>query len=312
VRRSIRLESLSDNKAVNWFGSRLWFPVRYADTGGRLCVQLAHIPLAGSSPPHCHGSEDEVFYVLAGGLELETPHDRVALMPGDLATAPRGLPHRVSSMVANTRVLTIISPESLEEAFFRVAADPSAEHLRAEMDVWGVHTLNQMGPYLHTLAPDPAPLRVVRSGEGDRYWLASDEYTIKVASSTLDQRLCVVHFRIPPGGGPVVHTHTADEEVFHVIRGSVCFYVDGTVVAGKAGDTAVLPRGIPHCFRNTGDVDAEFLAIVTPAGFDEFVRLAGTPAVPGQTIPDADDAELARLGELSARFGVRLHPEITW
>lgn len=311
--RAIRVERADADPRLDWFGSRIRFPVRSADTGGRLCVQVAEIPKAGSgSPPHCHGSEDEIFYVVDGRLQIETPSDRVTLLPGDLAIAPRGLPHRVSSAAADTCVLTILTPGALEEAFFRIAEGPSTHHLQREMDVWAVHTLASLSPYLHPLAPDPAPLRVVRAAGGDRYWLASDEYTVKVSSSMLDERLCVVHFRVPPGGGPVVHTHLADEEVFCVLRGEVSFYADGSVVRGGPGDTAVLPRGIPHCFRNTGSREAEFLAIVTPAGFDEFVRLAGRSAVIGQDIPAADPAELGRIVALSERFGVVLHPEIQW
>ncbi len=311
--RAIRVERADSGPSLDWFGARLRFPVRASDTGGRLCVQIAHMPKAsGPTPPHCHGSEDEIFYVLDGSLDVETPYHCITLRPGDLAVAPRGLPHRVSAAEADTRVLTIITPGALEDAFFRVAGSPTPSTLRAEMAVWEVHNVEPLGPHTHRLAPDPDTLRVIRSHEGDRYWLASDEYTIKLAASALSSRLCVVHFRIPPGGGPVVHTHTADEEIFHVLRGDVSFYANGTVVSGRGGDTAVLPRGIPHCFRNTGDADAEFLAIVTPAGFDEFVSLAGRPARPGQGIPEADAAELDRIRALSERFGVVLHPEIVW
>lgn len=313
VARTIRIEREGGGPSVEWFGTRLRFPVHAADTGGRLAVQVADVPtVGGASPPHCHGSEDEIFYVLAGCLNIETPRDRVSLVPGDLAIAPRGLPHRIAASEPNTRVLTIITPGALEEAFLRVAADPSPRHLQMEMGVWAVHILEEISSYRHPLAPEPGPLRVVRSCEGDRYWLASDEYTVKISSATLDDRLSVVHFRIPPGGGPVVHTHLVEEEVFYVLRGDVSFYADGSVVQGQAGDTALLPRGIPHCFRNTGVDEAEFLAIVTPAGFDEFVRQAGRPAVAGRSIPGADAAEFDRIKAVSERFGVVLHPEIQW
>lgn len=313
VTRAIRIETADTGPRLDWFGATLRFPVRSRDTGGRLCVQIAHMPRSGlCTPAHCHGSEDEIFYVLAGRLEVETPRQRVTLDTGDLAIAPRGLPHRVAALDEGTRTLTIITPGSLEDAFFRIATDPTPQHLLMEMAVWDVHGVEQRAPYRHPLAPDPKPLRVVRADEGDAFWLASDEYTVKVSSAALDARLCVVHFRIPPRGGPVVHTHTREEEIFHVLRGDVAFYSDGAAVRGREGDTAVLPRGIPHCFRNVGDAEAEFLAIITPAGFDEFVSLAGTPATPHRRIPKADAAELERLTSLSERFGVRIHPEIAW
>lgn len=43
---------------------------------------------------HVHEESDEMFYVIAGAMRLETDAGCVDLGPGDLAIIPRGLRHR--------------------------------------------------------------------------------------------------------------------------------------------------------------------------------------------------------------------------
>lgn len=51
-----------------------------------------------------------------------------------------------------------------------------------------------------------------------------------------------------------------------------------------AGDCAVLPRGVPHGFRNVGSAAGRFLCFVTPGGLEEFFIAVGTsPALPTPT-----------------------------
>ena len=122
----------------------------------------------------------------------------------------------------------------------------------------------------------------------------------------------MVHFLVPPGGGPVPHVHLRDEEVFFIASGKSSFWSDGAILEGEAGDAAVLPRQIIHAFRNRSDEPTEFITVCTPAGFDEFVRRSGQPARAGEQPPAPDDAEKKRLVENSTAFGVDMHPEVTW
>ncbi|MFC5801373.1 hypothetical protein [Streptomyces formicae] len=67
------------------------------------------------------------------------------------------------------------------------------------------------------------------------------------------------------------------------------------------GTLAVLPRRIPHAFVVTSST-ARLLTLVTPAGFEQFVVEAGSPAdAPMEGPPD-----VAALTAMGARYGVRV------
>jgi hypothetical protein len=66
------------------------------------------------------------------------------------------------------------------------------------------------------------------------------------------------------------------------------------------------PRGVPHRLRNRGCVAAHSLAIHTPAGFDAFVREAGTPLEEWISGVAASDENLRHVAELASSFGIQL------
>ena len=63
-------------------------------TSGRLGIaQFAVPPGIVGATPHVHHEHDEWFFVLEGVLTVATEEGEVALLPGDLAYAPRGSVH---------------------------------------------------------------------------------------------------------------------------------------------------------------------------------------------------------------------------
>jgi len=41
----------------------------------------------------------------------------------------------------------------------------------------------------------------------------------------------------PPGGGPPLHVHLAEDELFLVTEGEMSFYIDGEILTRKAGES---------------------------------------------------------------------------
>ena len=52
------------------FGSTAQFKLEGTHTAGRLCLGLAVTPPGGGPPPHVHHTDDEVFIVVEGQLEV--------------------------------------------------------------------------------------------------------------------------------------------------------------------------------------------------------------------------------------------------
>ncbi|MER5726766.1 cupin domain-containing protein [Streptomyces sp. NPDC002138] len=76
-----------------------------------------------------------------------------------------------------------------------------------------------------------------------------------------------------PGARP--HFHARSAELFHVLAGTVEFWLDGAVEAVDAGGVVLVPPGSPHAFGATADGPAELLAVLGSgvARFDYFRTL---------------------------------------
>lgn len=106
----------------------------------------------------------------------------------------------------------------------------------------------------------------------------------------------------PPGGGPPLHIHRREEEFFLVLEGEVSFYIGGRVVTHRPGGSAFVPRGVPHCFKNTSKRQARLLVLFTPAGIDGFFEY-GAPVDGGMP---SNEHMLRRLEELAPEFGLEV------
>jgi quercetin dioxygenase-like cupin family protein len=114
---------------------------------------------------------------------------------------------------------------------------------------------------------------------------------------------------VPPGGGPGPHVHHREEETFHLLQGTLTIQAGGRTLNASPGDLVHLPRGIVHSFKNTGNVDAKFLLVVTPSGLEKFFEEAFYPALDRSSAPPlATEALLARLLAAAPRHGLELLP----
>ena len=104
----------------------------------------------------------------------------------------------------------------------------------------------------------------------------------------------------PPGGGPPLHRHVAEDELFLVLDGQLEFLVAGEWCAVPPGGIVYYPRGVPHAFRNVGDVPSRHWVLVTPAGFEHFMA----DCAPLFIGPGPVDRE--RVGAIAKRHGIEV------
>jgi mannose-6-phosphate isomerase-like protein (cupin superfamily) len=85
-----------------------------------------------------------------------------------------------------------------------------------------------------------------------------------------------------PGDGVSRHVHDRDEEFYYILEGTYEMQAGEERFTAKTGSLVVIPRDVPHQFRNVGEVLARALMIFRPGGFDELgdemlqARAAGT------------------------------------
>jgi mannose-6-phosphate isomerase-like protein (cupin superfamily) len=57
----------------------------------------------------------------------------------------------------------------------------------------------------------------VPAGAGVTTWFSAGTDTIKLASQLADGSLGLIEASVPPGGGPVAHTHAHEDEIWYLI-----------------------------------------------------------------------------------------------
>lgn len=107
-----------EGKQVNVIGDQQTFKLTGADTNGQFTLIEEVNPPGTMIPPHVHTKEDEIFKVLEGELEVTVGNETTILKAGDLAFAPKNVPH-MWKVVGDQDCKTILSvfPAGLESMF---------------------------------------------------------------------------------------------------------------------------------------------------------------------------------------------------
>jgi quercetin dioxygenase-like cupin family protein len=138
-------------------------------------------------------------------------------------------------------------------------------------------------------------------GEGRVVGVVRGRTTFKVLPEETGGAYAVLEQQVPPGGGPPLHVHRHETELFYVLQGEFAFTVAGQTIRAAAGTFVAGPRDIPHTFRNVGTAEGRLLLMVIPGRFaNYFLEVDGVP-----------DDDVAAIRALCARYDVELLPEET-
>jgi quercetin dioxygenase-like cupin family protein len=90
-------------------------------------IESGSLPGFGGPPLH-HHDFDETFYVIEGELTFQLGDEHFSGKAGEIAFAPRGVPHTYANLSsAPTRHLIICTPAGFERYFARMAAERRGE-----------------------------------------------------------------------------------------------------------------------------------------------------------------------------------------
>jgi quercetin dioxygenase-like cupin family protein len=112
------------------------------DTGGAYCLLEVSLAPGMAVPRHTHTREDEVYFVLAGELEVTVGDKTFVLRPGDTLLAPRDIPHQLRNPGnATNHYLLVFSPSGFEE-FIMATAVPAPDNAVAPTEPSAVSVQN--------------------------------------------------------------------------------------------------------------------------------------------------------------------------
>ncbi len=145
----------------------------------------------------------------------------------------------------------------------------------------------------------------VRKGEsrGEGPWLVQGQkaFSVKVAAADVGRRYSVLEIHTPPGRGPDLHVHLAQNEFIYVTGGRIGIQCGSDRHTLGAGDSIMAPLGVPHAFVTLGSEPATMLILFDPAGDMEKFFADYAPLVDHDGPPD-----MKRLNEAYTNHGMKL------
>lgn len=119
---------------------------------------------------------------------------------------------------------------------------------------------------------------------------------------TEDTRGAISLFRVeaPPGAGIPLHTHEHEDETFVIEEGQLELTLGKTSRIAGAGETAFLPRAVPHAWAVHGTQRARVILIVTPGGLERYFEELATK--PGESPPPPEE-----VVAISRRHGIEVN-----
>lgn len=142
---------------------------------------------------------------------------------------------------------------------------------------------------------------------GKALWFGRSLATLRVPSSAGEDRISVFDMRMAYGESPPLHVHRNQDEVFHILEGTMKFSVGGHEIVGEAGQTLMAPKGIAHTYRVISKTGARALVITTGTDFESMVREMSLPAPSNGIAPlggELTDAYKAELAAACVRNGI--------
>jgi quercetin dioxygenase-like cupin family protein len=114
--------------------------------------------------------------------------------------------------------------------------------------------------------------KVVRADEGEMLEVFGERVRCVLDCRDTQGHLALHEVETPSGGGPPLHAHSDEDEIFIVQSGCYEFQVGEHRVGAGPGAVIWSPRQVPHTFCNIGDEPGRILILSLPGGCERFFQ----------------------------------------
>jgi quercetin dioxygenase-like cupin family protein len=126
------------------------------DTGGAFFLFEDSMVLGKTTPLHRHPEADEMTYVLEGEVIVNVDGKETRVGVGGMSFVPKGVPHAFLVVSDSTRLLTLHSPATASQAFYRGASQPATDDTSVTVDVARLQASAKENPRgIEILGPPP-------------------------------------------------------------------------------------------------------------------------------------------------------------
>jgi mannose-6-phosphate isomerase-like protein (cupin superfamily) len=144
------------------------------------------------------------------------------------------------------------------------------------------------------------PPALIDAGKGVTFTMLGTTMRLIATGDETGGRYTVLEQVTPAGWGPPRHIHSREDEIIYILEGTYEVHCGSELRAFSAGGCAILPRGVPHGFRNTGSALARLISVITPSGLEDyFIAISKFGPLP----PSPGD-----LAKLAGPYGLTLLP----
>jgi len=156
-----------------------------------------------------------------------------------------------------------------------------------------------------THTPSTAPTGAIDTPVDDRLrWFVGTLNRVVASTADTAGTFGLMEQWAPRGFSPPTHVHHREDSAIHLLEGEMTVRLGDAERRIVAGETAFLPRDVPHTFLVESD-GAHFLEIVTPGGFEGFHIDASDPA-PSATLPPPGPPDVPRLLAAIGPYGAEI------
>jgi quercetin dioxygenase-like cupin family protein len=105
-------------------------------------------------------------------------------------------------------------------------------------------------------------------------WIGGGVMRVLFDADATDGQLTVLRSRLTKGAAAPVHVHSAEDEMFVLLKGDGVFWAGDQRYELSDGGVVFLPRNLPHAYLFTSE-EVDLLTLCVPSGIEGFFRSAG-------------------------------------